>query len=295
MDRLPLSGLETFQAIAEHGTLRRAAAALGVHPPAISHRLKSLEERLGVTLFSRTTRSVRLTDAGRALLGRTTQALRDLGDALEEARTIGSTRKGTLRITLPYVAFELAIAPRLAAFQGAYPDIELDLSFDEAFVDVVAQGLHAGVRMGDHIQEDMVAVRLTPPFKEAFFAAPSYLARRGRPRSPSDLLHHTCIRYRFIGARRIADWHFQGDRGPVSVAVRGGLIVNSTQAVVRAARAGLGIGWLYRPNVEGDLASGTLESVLDGAVLERPGFFLYFPRAHHRLEILRIFIAFMKP
>jgi DNA-binding transcriptional LysR family regulator len=294
MKRLPAGGWELFLAIAEQGSLRKAAALLGVRPPAVSYRLKALEERIGVTLFTRTTRSVRLTDAGRALLRRIQPAMAELSEALEEARGLGRARKGTIRISLPYVAHELTLAPRLAAFRREYPEVLLELSFEEAFVDIVAEGFHAGVRMGDHIHADMIAVRLSPPFKEAHFAAPAYLERRGRPQRPQDLLGHDCIRYRLIGSKRMAEWQFRGPAGPVSVQVDGGLVVNNTNALLQAARDGLGIGWLFAPSIDADVTAGRLARVLESYALERPGFFLYYPRANARLEILRLFVEFMR-
>ena len=292
--RLPMSGLEVFLAVAEHGSLRAAARALGVQPPAVSHHLKAFEAEIGVTLFTRTTRSVRLTDPGRALLRRARPAVRELGEALEEARGIGAATKGALRITLPYVAYEIALAPRLVAFQATYPEIELELSFDDALVDIVAEDFQGGVRLGDLVQENMIAVRLSPPLKVAYFAAPAYLERRGRPARPRDLLEHSCIRYRYIGSKRLAEWEFLDAEGPTSVKVRGGLIVNSTSALIRAARDGLGIAWLFRPVIEEDLAAGRLESLLETFAPERPGYFLYYPRENARLEIMRLFIDFMK-
>ncbi|HXP74811.1 MAG TPA: LysR substrate-binding domain-containing protein [Stellaceae bacterium] len=294
MSEPPLSGLAVLLAVAKHGTLRAAAAALGVQPPAISYRLKTFEDQIGVAVFTRTTRSVTLTDAGRALLSRVRPAMSELGDALEEARGMGRARTGTIRLTLPYIAYELTIAPKLAAFQARYPDIELELSFDEAFVDIVGEGFHAGVRMGDHIQEDMIAVRLSPPLKEVHFSAPTYFQTHARPRQPRDLLKHNCIRYRYIGSKRIAEWQFRDADGMTTVDVRGNLIVNSTNALIHAARQGLGIGWLFRANIDDDLRSGRLVSVLDKFAIERPGFFLYYPRANARLELMRIFIEFMR-
>jgi DNA-binding transcriptional LysR family regulator len=294
MGKLPVSGLEVFLAIAEHGSLRAAAAALGVQPPAVSHQLKAFEDQIGVSVFTRTTRSVQLTDAGRALLRRAGPAVAELSDALEEARGVGGARKGAIRITLPYRAYQLAIAPKLAAFQRRYPDIELELSFNEAVVDIVAERFHAGIRLGDRIDEDMIAVRLTPPLQGAYFASPSYLAHHGRPQQPRDLLRHNCIRYRFIGSGRIAEWQFRGPDGAYSVDVKGSLILNSFHAVVRAALDGLGIGWSLRDGVADELASGRLESVLDPYTPERPGFFLFYPRENARLEILRLFIEFMR-
>jgi DNA-binding transcriptional LysR family regulator len=294
MKRLPLSGLEVFLAVAGQGSLRAAATALGVQPPAVSHHLKAFEEEIGVSLFTRTTRSVQLTDAGRALLQKAAPAMAALSEALEDARGIGKARKGSLRLTLPYGAYRLAIAPKLAAFQRAYPEIELELSFNEAFVDIVAERFHAGVRLGDSIAADMIALRLTPPLRSAFFATPAYFEAHGRPQHPRDLLRHNCIHYRFINSKKLYEWRFTGPEGEYDVNVTGGLILNSFEAVMEAARDGLGIGQNFRAEIRGDLKAGRLETVLDDFVTERPGFFLYFPRENARLAILRVFIDFMK-
>lgn len=294
MDRLPISGLEAFLAIAAHGSLRRAADALGVQPPAVSYRLKALEDEVGTGLFFRTTRSVRLTDAGRALLARARPAMAELGEALEEARRSGGAASGTVRITLPYVAYDLTIATRLGAFQERYPQIELELSFNEAFVDVAAEGFHGGVRLGDHIRDDMVAVRLCAPFRECVFASPSYFDANGHPQRPQDLLRHNCIRYRYIASRRFAEWQFAGEAGIATVGVRGALIVDSTAALLDAARAGLGVGWLFRPSVEPDLDAGRLECVLEAFAVERPGYFLFYPKANTRMQAFRVFVDFMR-
>jgi DNA-binding transcriptional LysR family regulator len=291
---MPFGGLSVFLAVAEHGSLRKAAAALGVQPPAISYQLKALEQRIGADLFARTTRSVRLTDAGQALLARAGPALAELGDALEDARNASGATRGTIRLTLPYVAYEMTIARKLRAFQLQFPHIELDLSFDEAFVDMVAEGFHAGIRLGDHIQQDMVAVRLCPPFKETVFAAPSYLHKHGRPRQPKDLLQHSCIRYRYIASGRFAEWRFKVRTGVIAVDVNGSLIVNSTSALVSAALDGIGIGWLFQPAVEKELSAGKLESVLSGYCLEQPGYFLYFPRSSSRAHAFKTFVEFMR-
>lgn len=294
MKKLPAGALEVFLAIAEHGSLRGAAAALGVQAPAVSYQLKALEDRLGAPLFVRTTRSIRLTDAGRALLVRAQPAMTELVEALEDASASGRAKKGSVRITLPYLAYELTIAKKLAAFQSRFPEIEIELSFNEAFVDIISEGFHAGVRLGDHIREDMIATRLTPPLQEVFFAAPSYFHRHGRPEKPECLLQHNCIRYRYIASKRIAEWQFQGTEGITTIDVKGNLVVNSTNALVSAARDGLGIAWLFRLCVEEDLRTECLQSVLESYAVERPGYFLYFPKANTRIEVLRVFIDFMK-
>jgi DNA-binding transcriptional LysR family regulator len=294
MKPIPHAQLETFVAIAESGSLRRAAEALGLQPPAVSYQLKSLETWIGTPLFIRTTRSVTLTDAGRSLLARAQPALSELAGAVDDARDAGGSQKGTVRITLPLSAHQVILAPHLAAFASAYPQIELELSFSEAFVDIAADGFHAGVRMGDLIGDDMIAVRLTPPTRQVVFASPGYLRRHGRPEVPADLLEHNCIRYRYIASGRIADWQFQMPEGLTTVDVRGSLILNSTVAVIAAARDGIGLSWLVGPDVEEEINQGHLESVLDSFALERAGYFLYFPRANANIKVVRTFIDFMR-
>lgn len=294
MSKIPIGGLEVFLAIAKHGSLRRAADALGVQPPAISYQLKALEDRIGTALLIRTTRSVQFTDAGRALMTRAQPAMAELGEAVEQARVAGVVRKGTVRLTLPYVAYQLTIVRRLAEFQARFPEIELELSFNEAFVDIAAGGFHAGVRLGDHIHQDMIALRLSPPLRQVFFASPGYLDRHGRPERPEDLLGHNCIRYRYIASGRIAEWQFLGPEGVTTIDVTGRLTVNSTTALINSARDGLGIGWLFQPSVEKDIQAQRLESILDSYAIERPGYFLYYPKANARIEVVRVFIDFFR-
>lgn len=289
-----LYGLDTFLAIAETGSLRKAATRLGVQPPAVSYQLKALEERIGAPLFVRTTRSVSLTDAGRSLLARARPAMTELEGAIEDARDASRTHKGTLRITLTYEPYRMAILPKLAAFREAYPDIELELSFDEGFVDIADEGFHAGVRLGGHIREDMIAVRLSPPFREAMFGSPGYLDKYGRPERPADLLQHNCIHYRFIASNRKAEWRVVEDGAINTIDVKGNLTVNSTAALLDAARAGHGLAWLFRHSIEEDLERGTLEVVLADYAVEWPGYFLYFPKANANLRVLRAFVEHMR-
>jgi DNA-binding transcriptional LysR family regulator len=150
------------------------------------------------------------------------------------------------------------------------------------------------VRLGGHIRDDMVAVRLCAPFRECVFASPAYFDANGRPQRPQDLLRHNCIRYRYIASRRFAEWQFAGEGGIATVGVRGALIVDSTAALLDAARAGLGVGWLFRPSVEPDLDAGRLECVLEAYAVERPGYFLYYPKANTRMQAFRVFVDFMR-
>lgn len=293
MRNLPLSGIEVFLEIVRQGSLRAAARSLGLGAPAVSHQLKSLETAMGVALLTRTTRSIRLTEAGKALLRGATPAYEQLGEAIDAAIGSGKAKKGVLRLTLPWSAYRIAVAPILPAFQKAYPEICLDMSFDEALVDIVADGFHAGIRLGDKLTNDMIAVRLTPELGSAYSASPAYLEAHGRPGHPRDLFAHKCVRYRFVSANRIADWEFQEEGSPFSVNPPASLVFDSFRSVVQAATDGHGIGWSLREVVAGELESGALETVLDTYTVGHPPFFLYYPRQYRQLELLRVFIDFL--
>ncbi|AZO10376.1 MULTISPECIES: LysR family transcriptional regulator [unclassified Mesorhizobium] len=290
MDRSDLPALQAFVVIARQGSLRAAARVLGVNPPAISHQLKTFEERLGTALFLRSTRSVTLTDAGRALYESSSHLLAALDEALGSVRNAARARSGRLRITLPFRAWQVILAPRIAAFQQAYPEIVLDLTIDEALTDVVARGFHAGIRLGDYLQDEMIAVRLSPFEEAAYVAAPDYLKRYGVPSRPQDLLDHVCIRHRQVTSGRLSEWRFNGPEGDLSVEVDGPLIMDDMRAVVDAARLGLGIGWSLRRGVQQDLDNGALLQVLSRFTPSRPGFFVYFPKSLQHLGPLRAFI-----
>jgi len=293
MKNLPLSGIEVFLAIVRHGSLRAAARSLGLGAPAVSHQLKALETALGVSLLTRTTRSIRLTEAGKALLRGAGPAIDQLCEAVDEAREAGKAKKGVLRLTLPWSAYNIAIEPVLAEFQALYPEICLEMSFDEGLVDIVQSGFHAGIRLGDRLTADMVAVRLTPALHSAYSAAPSYLDLHGRPGHPRDLLTHKCIRYRFVSANRIADWLFRENGRDFTVDPPTGLVFDNFRSVIGAAREGHGIGWSLREVVRHELERGELETVLDRFTVDHPPFYLYYPQQHRRLELLRIFIDFL--
>ncbi len=286
--------LSVFFAIAHHGSLRGAGDFLGIGSPAVSQRLKVLETALDTRLFLRTTRSVELTEAGRLLLARAGPAATEIQDALRAVRGLSTTERGQLRITLPNGAFRLALAPRLAQFSEAYPDIELALSFEEAFVDLISEGFHAGVRLGGAIHGDMIAVPITAPLQDAYVAAPCYLSRRGTPETPDDLLSHNCIRYRYKSSGLPYPWRFQTPAGETSVEVAGGLVVDNFDAAIEAARAGCGVAQNFRAEVSDDLETGQLVSLLDAYAMNRPAFHLYFPREYATLRVLRAFVDFFK-
>lgn len=290
MSRADLTGLRVFLAIAKNGTLRAASRALGVNPSAVSQHLKAFEETLGVSLFIRNTRSVVFTDAGQNLFDRTHHLMTEVEVALDATRQAGGATTGQLRISLSFRAWQLAIAPRLSAFGERYPEIELDLSISEDLTDIVAGGFHAGIRLGDYLSEDMIAVALTEPQVGTYVASKDYLALHGTPKEPADLLDHQCIRHRQISAGRIASWVFDIDGAETQLDVGGSLVFNDLRSVVDAARGGFGIGWSLRAGVADQISAGELIEVLSGYARPRPRFYLYFPKQLQDMSLLRVFI-----
>ncbi len=270
--------------------MRAAAKTLGVGAPAVSLQLKALEEKMGVGLIFRTTRSIELTEAGRVLFNAAGPAYRDMAYAVKKTREVGKSTTGTLRISLSRGAYITVIAPLLEKFQSDNPGICLDLSFNEGLTDIIRERFHAGVRLGDLLSPEMVAVRLTPPLTPAFSAAPSYLVRHGRPGHPRELLQHRCIRYKLPTANKIADWHFTEDGQDKIIDPPTRLIFDNMIGVIQAAREGHGIGWSLRATMEDHLESGDLETVLDPYVRKLPPFYLYYPEQNKRIECLRLFI-----
>lgn len=274
--------------------MRAAADALNLKPSTVSHQLKTLEEQLETALFIRTTRSVSLTEAGRALIRGAGPAFDQLTDAVESARTTGHAARGSLKLAMADHVYDLFIGPTLSSFCATYPEIELEFSISDALTDLVDDGLHAGFRIGDKIAQHMVAVRLTPPMPLTVVGSPDYLARHGVPQTPRDLLQHNCIRYRFHSSKRIAPWEFQGEEGVYSVDVQGNLINNTLPASIDLARQGLGLAYTFRDYVTQDIASRQLLPVLESHLSETPGIYIYFPREYRAMMPLRLFMDHLK-
>ncbi len=289
-----MTGIEIFVAVARYGTMREAAKQFGIRPSAVSYQLKVLEERLGTRLFERTTRNLKLTEGGHALYSEAVNGLTCLENAFDAARTASQSKKGTVRLSLPQVAYDMLLAKHLSQFQKKYPDIILELSFNDAFVDITESNFHAGIRMEEHIPGSMISHRICPPFKEVFFASPDYFLKNGIPRHPADLKDHNCVRYRFVTSKRLADWRFDIDGRITTISVSGNLIVDSTSAWVDAARHGSGIAWLFEPAISEFLNSGELQSVLDKYAIRRNGYHIYYPRSSLKLEPLRLLVSFLK-
>ncbi|WP_166417964.1 LysR family transcriptional regulator [Cochlodiniinecator piscidefendens] len=293
MERAPVYGIEVFLTIIREGSLKAAADTLGVGAPAVSLQLKSLEEKMGVGLIHRTTRNIELTDAGRILFETAAPAYRDMVDAIRKTQETASSLTGTLRLAVTRGAYMTAIAPILKPFLADHPGLNIDISLSEGLTDIVQDGFHAGVRLGDILAPDMIAVRLTPPLTSAFSASPSYLDQHGRPSHPSELLNHQCIRYKLPSANKIAAWQFieNGQEKTINPPAR--LVFDSVGGVIQAARDGHGIGWSLRATITDRLDSGELETILSEYSKDLPPFYLYYPEQNRRIECLRVFIDYL--
>jgi DNA-binding transcriptional LysR family regulator len=288
-----LDGLVAFKEVAHGRSFTAAADALDVSTQAVSKAIKALESRLGVRLFNRTTRSVSLNEAGEALMARVGPALSDLFEGTDAVQEFRDRPAGVLRLAVSRPSFSALLLPRLAGFAKAYPDIKLDLRFDEAFVDIVAQGLDAGVRLGDSIALDMVSVKVTDAEPIAILASPDYLKRRGMPKSISELASHDCIRFRFPGSGALFRWELLDDGKPVEVEVPGVVTVNDAASMISCALQGLGIAYVIENTARSHIQDGSLKKVLVSAAPVLPGFHLYYPSRRQLPPKLRCFVDYM--
>jgi DNA-binding transcriptional LysR family regulator len=287
-----LRNLDAFVAVARTRNFRRAALEQRVSVSSLSQRLRDMEERLGVRLMNRTTRSVALTEAGEILLARVAPALRDVGEALDQVRGLREVASGRLRINAPPPAIDLVLAPMIGPFLQAHPQVELDIVAESSFVDIVSAGFDAGVRYGEHLAQDMVAIPLSGPQRYAAVASADYVARRGRPKHPKDLLGHDCIRTRF-GSGAMLDWEFEKVGRVVKVSPPAKLIATYLGLARRATLDGAGFWLTFEGYVRGDIKSGALVSVLEDWCEPFPGPLLYYPSRRQVPPALRAFIDFV--
>lgn len=291
---VPLPGLLTFERVARHLNFARAAAELDVTPTAVSRTVKQIEANLGVRLFNRTTRSVALTEAGAELLASLAPALAQIRSSVERVRASSSRPSGLLRLNSSGVAFTTLIEPHLAAFAERYPDVVLDVQIDNGLSDIVAQGFDAGIRLGHALQRDMVAVPMGPLQQLVVVGAPAYLARRGTPKTPKDLLEHECIRQRLGASARFLDWEFTRGGKATSIAVQGRFIFNDMRAVLAAARAGCGLAYVFRQFVAVETREGELSMLLERYTRPEEAFHLYYPSRALMPAKLRAFVDFVR-
>lgn len=288
-----LDGLAAFRCVAQTRSFTAAAVQLAVSPQAVSQAVKALEARLGVRLFHRTTRSVSLNEAGERLWAKVGPALDDLFEATESVQEFRDKPMGLLRLGVSRPAFSALIQPAMVGFHAAYPDIGLELSFDDGFIDIVEKGIDAGIRLGDSVAQDMVSVKLSESEPIAILASPDYLARRGTPAGAADLKDHDCIRFRFPSTGVVFRWELLDEGRPIEMEVSGPITVNDTASMLSCAAEGLGLAYVLERTARDMLASGALRKVLPKASPVLPGFHLYYPSRRQLPPKLRCFVDFM--
>lgn len=293
MARIDPSDLSAFLAIANHRSFRAASVQLGVSASALSHALRSVEERLGVRLFNRTTRSVALTEAGERLFARVSPAFRDITDALDDLNNFRDRPAGTLRFNAAKQSSRLVLLPVVTRFMRAYPDVRVEIMTDDALVDTVAAGFDAGVRFGETIAADMIAVPLGPRHRFAVVGSPKYFKQHGKPQVPADLRDLPCVRFKFVSGAMYR-WEFERGGIELDIEVDGPLTLNDQDLMVEAALDGLGLAYVFEAQVEKLLASGKLVRVLDDWCPAYPGFFLYYPSRRQLPAALRAFVDFAR-
>jgi DNA-binding transcriptional LysR family regulator len=285
--------VEAFLSVAQHRSFRRAAAELGVTPSAISQAVRALETRVGAVLFMRTTRSVGLTEAGERFLSRAKPAFEELVAASEVARELGQRPAGLLRLSVPRAVVPILLEPLIASFCQAYPEVEVEIAASEELIDLAAEGFDAGIRLGQFIAADMVAVRLTKPFRFIIVGSPAYLARSGRPERPDDLRQHACLRLRRSNGA-LALWSLNDNGRVIEIAVSGPLIANDFPTMLGAAIEGVGLAQVPEPIAAGAVTAGKLVRVLGPFAPMAPGVFLYYPGHRQIMPKLRAFIDHVK-
>jgi DNA-binding transcriptional LysR family regulator len=289
-----LDGLVAFWKVAEHRGFTKAAAELEVSPSALSQAIRQLEGRLGTQLLHRTTRSVSLTEAGEAYLARVGPALGEVIEAGEDLDALQGRPTGTLRLNAARISIAMVLQPMLAGFLRENPKIHLELTNDEGFVDIVERGFDAGVRMGESVHKDMIAVPLGGPVTVAVVASPAYLQGCPAPRHPDDLARHNCVRFRFAGTGAIYKWEFQvGDR-LVDYEIGGNLTISDTTFGVEAALEGIGLAYTFEPLVRQHLKDKRLKRVLASFSPTFPGFYLYYPSRRNQSTKLRALVDYAK-
>jgi len=290
MDRSMLAHLPIVVAVHRRGGFAAAANELGMSASAVSHAVQSVEARLGQPLFARTTRSVRLTEAGAAFVGVLGPALAEISGAFDDIGAARGRVSGTLRINAPRVALPIAVTPLLAEMARRHPELTVEITCDDGLIDIVAGGYDAGIRLGHTVAQDMIAVRLTPPFKAVMVASPGYLSARGQPGTLAELGQHNCIGYRFGTSGAVYDWDLRNRGRNVSVAVQGTVRVTDAVYAKELALTGVGIAYLFEPLVRAELRAGSLRQLLPRTAIEEPGLFLYFARRGAQAPKLRAFI-----
>ncbi|MEB2517269.1 LysR family transcriptional regulator [Pseudomonas sp. YuFO20] len=285
--------LSTFLCVANHLNFSRAAVELGLTPSALSHAVRTLENRLGVRLFNRTTRSVGLTEAGERLFARLKPAFRDIDDALEDLNHFREKPSGNLRITAGRQAAELVLLPMAGRFLEAYPDVKLEIVTDDALVDVVAQGFDAGVRFGIRLEADMVSLPIGSTLRSVVVGSAEFFRKHPVPQKPEDLHGLPCIRHRFPSGT-LYRWEFERGGITQEIEVDGPLTLGDVSLMVGPALQGVGTAYVFEDMVKTQIADGSLVQVLGDWCPYYPGLHLYYPSRRHVPAALKAFIEFAR-
>jgi DNA-binding transcriptional LysR family regulator len=291
MSRIAPNDLAVFVAVARHRSFRKAANELGVTPSALSHALRALEETLDVRLLNRSTRSVAPTEAGQRLLARVSPAFRDIEDAFEDLNDFRGSPNGNLRINAARASTEIILLPLVTRFLDAYPGVNVEIVVNNALVDMVSEGFDAGVRFGNVIAQDMIAVPLGGAQRSAYVASPEFFQRHPKPRIPRELNGLPCIRHRFESGRYY-EWEFERDGVEVSVQANGHLTLGEQDLAIQAALDGAGIAFAFEAQVKDLVEQGRLVRVLDDWCPYYPGFYLYYSSRRQLPATLRAFVDF---
>ena len=293
MQAIGPADLSGFLAVVRHMSFRKAADELGVTPSALSHNLRGLEERLQVRLLNRTTRSVALTEAGERLVARLAPAFRDINDALEDLALLHGKPQGLLRINAARVSAQMVLLPLVTKFLGAYPDVRVEIAVDDRLIDMVSEGFDAGVRFGETLAQDMIALAIGPRQRTAIIASPAFFQRHEKPATPQQLRALPCIRFRF-GSGRFYAWEFERGGVELKVEVDGPLILGDQGLMIEAALDGLGLAYAFEDQVKDLIVDGKLVRVLEDWCPYYEGFHLYYPSRRQMPSALKAFVDFVK-
>jgi DNA-binding transcriptional LysR family regulator len=293
MRKAGLFELNAVVAVSTHRSFRRAAAELGMSPSALSHAIAALEQRMGVRLFNRTTRSVSLSEAGEQFLARVGPALQEISAAMEAANEFRDTPTGTLRLNSSEAAVHAVLTPIVFEFMRRYPDMRVDIVTEARLVDIVADGFDAGIRAAESVPQDMIAVPCSPPIRFAVVGSPGYFATHRKPRTPADLATHNCVRTRFASGA-LYRWEFDKRGEEQAIDVSGSLTLDNHHLMIEAALQGMGLVWTSEWSVAADIAAGRLVRVLEDWSPPYPGLCVYYPGHRHVPAGLRAFIGVVR-
>lgn len=290
MARIDFNRLTWFRMVAEERSFTRAAAKLGVAQSTLSHTIRQLEAQMGIRLLTRTTRNVAPTAAGERLLQTITPRMAEIEDEIASLMAFREKPSGSIRLTLSDHAFHSIVWPRLKPMLREYPDINVELLLDSTFRNIVEEGFDAGVRLGESVEKDMIAVRISPDWRLVAVASPAYLAENGRPEHPQDLVRHACINMRHETAGGLYAWEFEKDRQALRVRVSGQLTFNDSYVMIDAAVSGYGIAYVPEDIVIEQIAQGSLTQVLDDWSPFFDGYFLYYPSRRQNLPAFQLVV-----